>query len=99
MPSSAANLFVLTGNRLDTPACSDGALEGMTRRTVLEIGRDLGLETQERSLGRFDLFSADTVFYTGSRAGLVPIASLDGSPIDQSARPRLQEIQTLFQKR
>ena len=97
--ASAANLFVLTGNRLDTPACSDGALEGLTRRTVLEIGRDLGFETRERSLGRFDLFSADSVFYTGSRAGLVPIASLDGSPIDQSARPRLQEIQALFQKR
>jgi branched-chain amino acid aminotransferase len=97
--ASAANIFVLTGNRLDTPSVSDGALEGMTRRTVLEIGRELGLDPRERSLGRFDLFAADAAFYTGSRAGLVPIASLDGSAIDQTARPRVQEIQALFEKR
>jgi branched-chain amino acid aminotransferase len=97
--ASAANIFVLTGNRLDTPSISDGALEGMTRRTVLEIGGELGLESRERSLGRFDLYAADAAFYTGSRAGLVPIASLDGSPIDQTARPRVQEIQALFEKR
>lgn len=97
--ATAANIFTLTGNRLDTPTVSDGALDGVTRRTVLEIARDLGLETRERSLGRFDLFAADSVFYTGSRAGLVPIASLDGTPIEQTARPRLQEIQTVFEKR
>jgi branched-chain amino acid aminotransferase len=97
--ASAANIFVLTGDRLDTPCVSDGALEGMTRRTVLEIGRELGLEPRERSLGRFDLYAADAAFYSGSRAGLVPIASLDGSPIDQRARPRVQEIQSLFERR
>jgi branched-chain amino acid aminotransferase len=97
--ASAANVFALTGNRLETPPVSDGALEGMTRRTVLEIATDLGLDTRQRSLGRFDLFAAHSVFYTGSRAGLVPVASLDGSAIDQSARPRVQEIQAVFQKR
>ncbi len=97
--ASAANIFIMTGNRLETPCVSDGALEGMTRRTVLEIGRELGLEPCERSLGRFDLLAADAAFYTGSRAGLVPIASLDGSPIDQRARPRIREIQTLFEQR
>ena len=39
--ASAANIFVVTGNRLATPSVSDGALEGMTRRTVLEIGGTL----------------------------------------------------------
>ena len=66
---------------------------------MLEIGRDLGLETRECSLGRFDLFAADAVFFTGSRAGLVPVASHDGGKIDQLARPRVQEIQAVFQKR
>lgn len=97
--ASAANIFALTGDRLDTPPTTDGALEGITRRTVLEIGSELGLDTRERSLGRFDLFAADAVFFTGTRAGLVPVASLDGSPIDQSARPRLKEIQAVFRKR
>ena len=97
--ASAANIFALTGNRLDTPPTTDGALEGITRRTVLEIASEIGLEARERSLGRFDLFAADAVFFTGTRAGLVPVASLDGSPIEQLGRPRLQEIQTLFRKR
>jgi branched-chain amino acid aminotransferase len=97
--ASAANIFALTGNRLDTPLTTDGALEGITRRTVLEIAGELGLEPRERSLGRFDLFAADAVFLTGTRAGIVPVASLDGSRIDQLARPRVQEIQAIFQKR
>jgi branched-chain amino acid aminotransferase len=97
--ASAANIFALTGNRLDTPLTTDGALEGITRQTVLEIAAELGLEVRERSLGRFDLFAADAVFFTGTRAGLVPVASLDGSPIEQIARPRVQEMQAIFQRR
>ena len=97
--ASAANLFALSGNRLDTPPVTDGALEGITRRTVLEIAGELGLEAREWSLARFDLFAADSVFFSGSRAGLVPVASLDGSPIDQIGRPRVEEIQTVFQTR
>jgi branched-chain amino acid aminotransferase len=66
---------------------------------VLEIGNELGLETRERSLGRFDLFASDSVFFTGTRAGLVPVASLDGSAIEQLARPRVQQIQAAFRNR
>ena len=97
--ASATNVFAIQGNRLDTPAVTDGALEGLTRRTVLEIGRELGFEVSERSLGRFDLYAADAVFLTGTRAGLVPVGSLDGSPISQLARPRIREIQSVFQTR
>lgn len=97
--ASAANIFALTGDRLDTPPPTDGALEGITRRTVMEIAESLGLEVRERSLGRFDLFAADAVFLTGTRAGIVPVASLDGSSISQLARPRVREIQDVFRER
>jgi branched-chain amino acid aminotransferase len=97
--ASAANIFTLMGRRLETPPPTDGALEGITRRSVLEIGRELGLECRERSLGRFDLFAADAVFYTGTRAGLVSVGSLDGSPISQHGRPRVREIQSVFHQR
>lgn len=97
--ASAANIFVLSGQCLDTPPATDGALEGITRRTVLEIADELGLEARARSLGRYDLFAADAVFYTGTRAGLVPVGSLDGSPIEQHGRSRIAEIQAVFQKR
>ena len=97
--ASATNLFVLAGSRLETPPVTDGALEGLTRRTVLEIGADLGLDVRERSLGRFDLYAADAVFLTGTRAGLVPVGSLDGSPISRAGQPRVREIQSAFAAR
>lgn len=97
--ASATNLFTLTGDRLETPPVTDGALEGLTRRTVLELAAELGLDVRERSLGRFDVFGADAVFLTGTRAGLVPVGSLDGSPISQAGRPRVAQIQAAFAKR
>ncbi|MBW2497073.1 MAG: aminotransferase class IV [Deltaproteobacteria bacterium] len=97
--ASATNVFLLQGERLETPPVTDGALEGITRRTVLEIGLELGFEVSERSLGRFDLYAADGVFLTGSRAGLVPVGSLDGSAISQSARPAFAQIREAFEDR
>ena len=97
--ASATNVFAIAGNRLETPPVSDGALEGLTRRTILELGSELGFEIAERSLGRFDLYAADAVFLTGSRAGLIPVGSLDGSTISQFGRARVHEIQTAFEER
>jgi branched-chain amino acid aminotransferase len=97
--SSATNVFALTGRTLDTPPTTDGALEGLTRRTVMELGDELGLEVRERSLGRFDLYAADAVFLTGTRAGIVPVGSLDGSPISKAAWSVVHELSTAFDRR
>ncbi|MBW1882145.1 MAG: aminotransferase class IV [Deltaproteobacteria bacterium] len=97
--ATATNLFTLQGNRLTTPPASDGALEGITRATILEIGRDLAFETSERSLGRFDLYQADAVFLTGTRAGIVTVGSLDGSRVSRDGDPQLERIQTEFDAR
>lgn len=94
--ASATNVFVLSGERLQTPPITDGALEGITRRTILEIGNDLGFETSETSLGRFDLFAADAVFLTGTRAGVVAVGSLDGSELSREGRPRFLELRKEF---
>ncbi len=81
------------------PPTTDGALEGITRRTILEIATALGFETSDSSLGRFDLFSADAVFLSGTRAGIVPVGSLDGSAISQAARPQMLKIRAAFEAR
>ena len=81
--ASVANLFVCRDGILATPPASDGALEGITRRTILELARDLGIPAGERTLGRQDLFAADEVFLTGSGAGLVPVRSLDARVIGE----------------
>lgn len=97
--ASAANIFALKGEVLRTPPVTDGALEGITRRTVLEIAAELGFMAEERSLGRFDLYAADAVFLTGTRAGVVPVASLDGSPISQQGRAGADRIRETFESR
>jgi branched-chain amino acid aminotransferase len=81
--ASVANLFVCRDGVLATPPASDGALEGITRRTVLELARELGIPAGERTLGRQDLFAADEVFLTGSGAGLVPVRTLDGRTLGE----------------
>jgi len=95
--ASATNVFVIRGDRLETPPPNDGALEGITRKTVLELGETLGFRVRECSLGRFDLFGADAVFLTGTRAGLVPVGSLDGSVLDRSGRPAFERLRAAFE--
>ena len=79
--ASAANVFTRRGNTLFTPPAIDGALEGITRRRVFELAPEVGLEVAERTLTSLDLLDADEVFLTGSGAGIVPVAALDGVPI------------------
>jgi len=79
--ASVANVFVVRNDVLATPPATDGALEGVTRDTVLELAPSLGFATREATLGRFDLFAASECFLSGSGAGLVPVRSLDGRPI------------------
>ncbi len=79
--ASVANVFVVDRGSLRTPPTTDGALDGITRDSVLQISRDLGIEACEGSLSRLDLLRAEEVFLTGSGARIVPVASLDGQPV------------------
>ena len=81
--TSVANLFVQRDGRLATPPATDGALEGITRATILELAATLDLPVEERSVGRFDLFGCEEAFLTGSGAGIVSVRSLDGRAIGQ----------------
>lgn len=79
--TSVANLFIVKGGVLMTPPATDGCLEGITRATVIECARELGIPFAERTLGRMDVFGADEVFMTGTGAGIVRISKLDGERI------------------
>jgi branched-chain amino acid aminotransferase len=79
--ASVANVFVVRGGELQTPPATDGALEGITRRSVLELAARLQVPAVERTLGRMDLFSAEEVFLTGTGARIVPVRSLDHAAI------------------
>jgi branched-chain amino acid aminotransferase len=95
--TSVANIFAVREGDLLTPPSTDGALEGITRATVLEIAASLGIPARAQSLGRFDLFAADEVFLTGSGAALVPVCSLDGRSIGAAGqRPVYEKIRSVF---
>jgi len=79
--AAVANVFAVRDGVLSTPPPTDGALEGITRASVLEIARGQGIEAREQTLGRFDLFAADECFLTGTGARIVPVAGLDGERI------------------
>jgi branched-chain amino acid aminotransferase len=94
--TAVTNIFAVRDGDLLTPPATDGALEGITRATVLEIAASLGIPTRVQSIGRFDLFAADEAFLTGSGAALVPVRSLDGRSIGGGARPVYEKIRAVF---
>jgi branched-chain amino acid aminotransferase len=75
---SAENLFIVRHGVLITPPVTDNVLEGITRRRMLELARnDLGLETDERSIDRTELYVADEVFLCGTGAQISPVIEID----------------------
>ena len=71
------NLFALRGGVLRTPAVTEGALEGITRNVVMQLARERGLEVRETRMSRYDLYTADEVFLTGTAAEVIGVINID----------------------
>jgi len=71
------NVFLVKKGTLYTPLINDGALDGITRSVIIELAAQLGIPFVEKSLTRFDIFTADECFLTGSAAEVIPVVSLD----------------------
>ena len=95
--ASVANVFAVRRGELLTPPATDGALEGVTRRSILELAARDGIPHREATLGRFDLFSADEVFLTGTGARIVPVATLDDQPTGAPG-PVTRRLETAFSR-
>jgi branched-chain amino acid aminotransferase len=80
---TADNLFVVRGGRLLTPSTQDGALGGITRGAVIELATEARIPAAEARLTRFDLYTADEAFVTGTGAELMPLTSADGRTIGE----------------
>jgi branched-chain amino acid aminotransferase len=79
---SAMNIFLVREGRLVTPDVSQGILEGITRDTVMTLAREtLGIETEERTVDRTELYVADEVFLCGTAAQIAPVGRIDGRPV------------------
>ena len=75
---SAMNLFLVRKGRLVTPGVQHNILEGVTRRAVMRIAaEELGIETEERSVDRTELYIADEMFLCGTGAQISPVTTID----------------------
>jgi branched-chain amino acid aminotransferase len=95
---SGENIFIVVDGVLHTPTVQAGALDGITRDSVIRIARDAGYEVVERNLSRFDLYTADEAFFTGTAAEIAPIREIDDRAVGHNGRgPVTKEIQATFQ--
>ena len=74
---SGENLFVVRNGVLQTAPLGNSVLPGITRDSVLQIARDLGIKIVEQQIPRESLYIADEVFFTGTAAEITPIRSVD----------------------
>jgi branched-chain amino acid aminotransferase len=79
---SAMNVFMLRDGILVTPPVTDNILEGITRRSVIELARkELGLTVVERSIDRTEVYICEEMFMTGTAAQIVAVTKVDHRPV------------------
>ncbi|WP_088011705.1 branched-chain-amino-acid transaminase [Gottfriedia acidiceleris] len=96
---SGDNVFLVKGNKLITPPSSAGALEGITRNAIMELGDTLGYEVEEKLFTRHDVYIADEVFLTGTAAEVIGVSKVDGRVIgDGRPGPNTQRLLKAFRQ-
>ncbi|MFI0397808.1 MAG: branched-chain amino acid transaminase [Thiolinea sp.] len=93
---SGENFFVVKDGVIYTPDLT-AALDGITRRTLLAMAKDLGVEVREKRITRDEVYIADEAFFTGTAAEVTPIRELDRRSIGEGVRgPITTQLQKLF---
>jgi len=91
------NLFLVKDGVLHTPDLAGGALDGITRRTIIQFADDLGIKVVERRITRDEFYLADEIFMTGTAAEVTPIREYDDRTIGNGGRgPLTEQLQTLY---
>lgn len=78
---SAANIFMVKRGQLITPDCASDILEGITRRSIIELAETMGLPVLERKVALTELYTTDEVFACGTSAFVSPITEIDNRVI------------------
>ena len=71
------NVFLLKKGEIITPNVASGALEGITRNTVIDLARAKGYTVREEMVTRFDVYTAEEMFLTGTAAECIPVTEVD----------------------
>ena len=91
---SGQNIFIVKDGNLFTPDLTC-CLNGITRRSVIQIAKDKGIDVQERQITRDELYTADEIFFSGTAVEITPIRSVDKVAIGPGKRG---EITTVIQE-
>lgn len=78
---TADNIFIIRRGEVQTPPTTEGLLEGVTRDVMMRLCRRLNLPCVEKRLERYDLYTADECFLTGTGAEVIPVTKIDGREI------------------
>tara|TARA_Y100000590_G_scaffold141191_1_gene161999 strand:- start:2 stop:922 length:921 start_codon:yes stop_codon:yes gene_type:complete len=93
---SGENFFIVKDNVLITPDL-DASLDGITRRTILELAKELNINFEIKKLKVEDVLEADEAFFSGTAAEVVPINSLDNKQIGEGVRgPITEQLQSTY---
>ncbi len=94
---SAMNIFLVRNGKVITPSVTEDILEGITRRSVMEIATDLGYEVIERVIDRSELYVSDEVFFSGTAAQVAWISQVEGRIIGDGNQGEVsKKIQEMF---
>src|SRR3954453_15089861 len=94
------NIFIVSKGAIHTPSIDSGILEGITRDAVIELAREAGHTVIERTMDRYDVYTAEECFLTGTAAELIPVVECDGralgsgkpGPVTRELRQRFQRL-------
>jgi branched-chain amino acid aminotransferase len=75
------NLYIVRDGEIATPGQHNSILDGITRRSVIQLATDLGYRVVERNVARAEMYLADEVFMSGTAAELVPVREVDDHPV------------------
>lgn len=98
--ATAMNIFMVRDGVLITPPVTDNILEGITRRSIIELARqELGLTVIERSIDRTEVYICDEFFMTGTAAQVVAVTRVDHRPIGNGAMgPITSRLREMFEE-
>jgi len=92
------NIYIVREGVVVTPPQTAGILDGINRRSVIQIAADEGYELVERNIARAEMYLADEVFMTGTAAELTPIREIDDHVIGDGNRgPVTTQLQRVFE--
>ncbi len=92
------NIFILRDGTLITPPVTENVLEGITRRTVIELARnELGIPIVERPIDRSEVYICDELFLTGTAAQVTAVTQVDHRPVGSGVMgPVAADLRALF---